>query len=83
MLKGGKKFNENFKIKTTKTSNTIAHQKEPGLLKEMEHSRTGVKNVLPGTFSITREQQSYQGLIGSQQKDTETIVKRVSQAKER
>lgn len=41
----------------------------------MEHSRTGVKNVLPRTFSITREQQNYQGLIGSRQKDTETIVK--------
>lgn len=48
----------------------------------MEHSRTGVKNILLGTFSITREQQSYQGLISLWQKNTETTVKRVSQAKE-
>lgn len=62
MLKGRKKLNENFEIKTMNTPSTISHWKEPGLFQEMEHSRA--KNVFLGTFSVTRQQQSNQGLIG-------------------
>lgn len=41
----------------------------------MKDSRTGVKNVLPRTFSITGKQQRYQSRIGSWQKDPGTIMK--------
>lgn len=76
MLKGGEK--DSMKISKSKQWTllvpTPTKRNNKSFLEKWKNSRVRAKNVLPGTFSITRKQQSYQNLIGVWQTQTKERI---------